>query len=76
MKRIIATALIATAGFAGAASAMTEGPSANDLHSIQNYVPGADLSGLSGTEADQIVAVIQSGGSEGSKRLQIRSLLK
>lgn len=76
MKRIIATALIATAGFAGAASAMTEGPTANELHTIQNYAPNADLSNLTAAEADHLVAIIQSSNSEGSKRFQVRSLVQ
>ncbi|WP_136439859.1 hypothetical protein [Pacificoceanicola onchidii] len=76
MKRIIASALIATAGFAGAASAMTQSPTANELHTIQNYAPGADLSGLSAVKADQLVAIIQSSDSEGEKRFKVRSFLK
>ncbi|WP_136439858.1 hypothetical protein [Pacificoceanicola onchidii] len=76
MKRIIASALVATAAFAGAASAMTEGPSVSELHTIQNYAPTADLSGLTAADADHLVAIIQSSDNEGEKRFNVRTFLK
>ncbi|MFW2545523.1 hypothetical protein ACN2XU_23085 [Primorskyibacter sp. 2E107] len=76
MKRTIALALIAAAGFAGTAQAITTSPSANDLHVIRNYAPQADLSDLTKSEANALLAIINSGGSEGSKTFKVRSMLQ
>ncbi|WP_425101660.1 hypothetical protein [Tropicibacter sp. S64] len=76
MKRTLAIALVAIAGFTGAANAMGNTPSAADLHTIQLYAPNADLSGLTSTKANQLLAVIQSGDSEGSKAFKVRTLLR
>ncbi len=73
MKTLIATALIATAGFAGTASAMTA-PQVSDQ--AQFIVPNADFSGLSAAKIALINNILTSGDSNGEKRATITSLLR
>ncbi|WGW05194.1 hypothetical protein [Tropicibacter oceani] len=76
MKRIIASSLVAIAAFAGAAQAMTSTPTAAQLHEIQTFAPQADLSGLSATEVNSILAVIHSGDSAGETRGKVLAMIK
>ena len=73
MRTLIATALIATAGFVGTAQAMTT-PTVD--HQAQFIFPDLDFSGLSAGKVAQINNVLTSSGSNGEKRAVINALLR
>ncbi|WP_323770824.1 hypothetical protein [Antarctobacter sp.] len=73
MKTLIASALIATAAFAGSAHAMTS-PSVD--RDAQYIVPGADFSALSAAEVASINNIVHGDGSNGEKRSQIKAFLQ
>ena len=71
MNRMFATALFALSTTAGAAFA--QDATEAEMVKIQSYAPGADVSELSAAEVDQLIAVINSGSSEGDKRNYVQN---
>lgn len=72
MKTLIASALVATAAFAGTAQAMTTPEVAREAQFI---LPAADFSDLTAAEIRAINNVIHGGGTHSEKRAYIRALL-
>ncbi len=75
MKTILASALVATATFAGAASAMTNAP-AGDLATITHYAPSVDVTRLTDKDVNILLSAIHSSDSESEKRGFISAYLK
>ncbi len=75
MKTILASALVATAAFAGAASAMTTPPQ-GDLNTIQQFAPSVDVSQLTDKDVSILLSAIHSSDSDGEKRGFISAYLK
>ena len=74
MKKIIATALVAVATTAGAASAMTN---AGALQSeLNRFVPGVDVSTLTTAQVNSLLSIIHGGDSAGEMRAAVRSVLR
>ncbi|GAA4219027.1 hypothetical protein J4E08_17795 [Sagittula sp. NFXS13] len=69
MKTLIASALTATALFAGAAQAA---PVSSE---VQTYLPNANYSNLSDTQVAAINSVVHSGKNYNETRSAIRSIL-
>ena len=73
MKQIIATALIATAGFAGTAFAQ-EGPTLAD--EVTEIAPSVDVSNLTDEEIRVVNGMVRSGESTSEKRAKIVAYLQ
>jgi acetyl-CoA carboxylase carboxyltransferase component len=77
MKRIIAAALVTTAAFAGAASAMGAATSGQEL-TILKYAPDANVSALSGSEVVHIINEINANKdlTKSEQNAQVQSLVR
>lgn len=73
MKKIILSALVATATLGTAASAMTDTAVGTEARLL---LPQADFSGVTAAQAAQIDAIIHSGDNHNEKVAQIRGVLR
>lgn len=71
MKNLITAAAIALISSTGAGSAATS----FDIHEIQGYASGADLSTLSDRQVQMLLLIIHGNDKEGRKYQQVRSFL-
>ncbi len=71
MKNLITAVVIALISGTGAGSAAAS----FDIHEIQGYAPGADLSTLSGRQVHMLLMIIHGNDKEGRKYQQVRSFL-
>ena len=74
MKTIIASAILATATFAGAASAMVNSSAAAEY--LNQYAPGTDVSELTTAQQNLVITFATSGDGDGEKRAKIQSIVK